>query len=285
MPTNAAIQELAVLSTIRNHLAMIMFDPTGHVVWVNQKFAGPMGYSTEELIGMHHAKLCLPSFAASQAYGDLWKGLREGKAFQDKIVRVTRNGSILTLEASYMPVCQDGKVEAVIKIATDITERESFVQRSTSELTAMVQEMTANTDEVLASSNRIVADMTSLNRESARARDHIQSVQSIAAVVKDIADQSHLLGLNAAIEAARAGEEGRGFEVVATEIRKMARTSKESAENISAQLTEAARSFASITKQIDQVTKQMAENSMAIGELKIAYDHITATTEELASSI
>lgn len=285
MQTNLMSDHVTILSTIQKHLALIMFDTEGKVIWVNENFAIPMGYRIDELMGMHHSKFCLPQFTLSQAYQDFWTGLRQGKAFQDKIVRVTKDGKSLTLEASYMPIHKDGRVEGVIKVATDITERERIVQHSTSELMAMVQEMTANTDEVLESSHRIVMDMSTLNTESAKVSDHIQSIQSVTSIVKEIASQSHLLGLNAAIEAARSGEQGRGFEVVAVEIRKMASSSKESAEKISFQLEEVTNSVISMTNRIDEVTKEITTNSQAIGELKKAYDHIAVTTENLASSI
>ncbi len=264
---------------------MIVFDTQGHVIWVNENFAIPMGYTKDELLSMHHSKFCLPEFASSQAYQDLWAGLRQGKAFQDKIVRLTKNGNTISLEASYMPVYEDDRVEAIVKVATDITEREQLLQHSTSELMAMVQEMTANTDDVLDSSQRIVKDMNTLNAESGKVSAHIHSVQSIISVVKDIASQSHLLGLNAAIEAARAGEHGRGFEVVAVEVRKMADSSKQSAEEMSAQLNEVTHSVISMTKRIDDVTKKISVNSQAISELKKAYDHIAVTTDHLASNI
>ena len=278
-------QKLAMLSSIQNHLAMIEFDTQGKVLWANHHFASAMGYKIDELIGAHHRIFCLPEFASSPAYEQLWGDLRQGRAFQDKIIRVTKDGRKLTLEATYMPVLKEDQVEAVVKVATDITKREDVFRQSTYELMAMVEEMTANTDEVLATSKLIATSMTKLNSESVGVKKQVNSIQSVTDMVKEISAQSHLLGLNAAIEAARAGEHGRGFEVVANEIRKMANSSKQSAENISLQLLDIVRSVSLIMQQIEEITEQISSNENAIEELKTAYEHIAITTENLASSI
>lgn len=278
-------QQLEILLSIQSHLAMIMFDTSGRVTWANSLFTSAMGYTVEEIIGFHHSRFCLPEFASSSAYDNLWQDLRKGKAFQDKIIRVAKGGGRLTLEATYMPVYNEGHVDAIIKIATDVTSRETVLQQSTSDLKALVEKITANTDEVLEASKVMVKHMSEMSRESSTVDKQVKSIQSVTTIVKEIASQSHLLGLNAAIEAARAGEIGRGFEVVANEIRKMAASSKESAQEISDQLTDISTSVSSMIQHIEDITRQISVNSNSIEQLKKAYDHIASTTEHLASSI
>jgi methyl-accepting chemotaxis protein len=278
-------QQLEILSSIQSHLAMIMFDTSGYVTWANSLFTSAMGYTVEEIIGFHHRKFCLPEFASSSAYDNLWKDLRKGRAFQDKIIRVANGGGRLILEATYMPIYNDGHVDAIIKIATDVTSRETVLQQSTAELKAMVEKITANTEEVLEASKVIVTHMSEMSRESSTVEKQVKSIQTVTTIVKEIASQSHLLGLNAALEAARAGELGRGFEVVANEIRKMAGSSKQSAEEISDQLTNISTSVSAMIQSIEDITKQISINSNSIEQLKKAYDHIASTTEHLASSI
>lgn len=277
--------EQAVLASIQSHLSLILFDTQGTVTWVNENFARAMGYETHEIIGQHHRIFCLPEFTSSKKYEEFWMDLRQGKAFQDKIHRVAKDGTSMILEATYMPVRVEGRVEAIVKVATDITARESLLQSSTSELMAMVEEMTAHTDEVLKSTERIVDQMNELNRESESVKQYVSSIESMLSFVQSIASQSQLLGLNAAIEAARAGEQGKGFAVVANEVRKMADSSNKSAEEITQQLAAITKSVAIITERIVEVTGQVTTNFSAVNDLKEAYDHIAGTTEKLATSI
>ena len=91
-------------------------------------------------------------------------------------------------------------------------------------------------------------------------------------IVKEIATQSHLLGLNASIEAARAGEHGRGFSVVAQEVRKMATTSHDAARDISNQLTDILKSITVMAEKVEMVKDLINENSESIDNLSKPMD-------------
>lgn len=276
----------SLLASLQKSLAMIIFDRESHVLRVNQNFAKTMEYEVDEMIGLHHRNFCLPEFATSPAYTDFWNSLRNGNAFQDKIVRVTKTGKRIVLEATYQPIFNEsGDVEAIVKVATDITKRETVLRDGTSELMAMVEEMTANTDEVLLASERMTENMNHLNSETNTVKTFLTDIESVVDFVQHIASQSNLLGLNAAIEAARAGEHGRGFQVVANEIRNMADSSKKSSEEISELLASVSTSISTMVENLHTVTNQVQANFLSINELKRAYDHIAATTEKLAATI
>lgn len=279
-----ALDPLIMFSAMEQSLAMITFDTEGNILWVNNNFSKVIGYEIGELTNMHHKQLCLPVFSHSQEYIAFWRNLRNNKAFHEKVERVAKDGTVLWLDAMYTPVVgSDGRVKAVVKIATDITKREHVLQNSTSEFIALVEEMTASTNEVHHGSEMAVKNIEKLKEESNTVKENVEKILSMASVIKAIAAQSNLLGLNASIEAARAGEHGRGFSIVANEIRKMADTSKSAAEDITNQLNQILNSVTVMVQKVEQVTDNMGETSNSIEELMKAFEYIADTANELST--
>ncbi len=102
-----------------------------------------------------------------------------------------------------------------------------------------------------------VSKVNALTKSSQDSQKLLQETGKILQMIRHIADQTKMLGLNAAIEAARAGEYGRGFSVVAESIRQLAENSIQSASQVSGTLQQIHNAIAQIAEQIHQVVEEM----------------------------
>ena len=111
-------------SALSQTVPMIIFTPQGIVLEANSLFLNTIGYTRDEVIGQSHKIFCTPEFVASDAYRLHWQGLQQGKSVSGNIKRLHKNGSLIWLEATYVPVLnKQGKVVEIIKIASDVTDR------------------------------------------------------------------------------------------------------------------------------------------------------------------
>lgn len=122
-----------------------------------------------------------------------------------------------------------------------------------------------------------------LSNEITGLQSEASALESINQLIAELASQTNLLGLNAAIEAARAGEYGRGFGVVADEIRRMSATVKESAKQINNKIQDILNRIDLMQQSIHQSYANNEELSAQLEELSASVDQVHQTVDYLSN--
>lgn len=239
-------------------------------------------YDTEKLIINIPGK----TFSLNVTPGD---PLVEG----DIVTNAIRNNTSLTavvpkelfgfpLAARAIPLHDEqGNVIGGVGMGTSLEKANKLFEMAES-FSAIVEQTTASIEEISRSVSHLTNCVTDVTNQMNDVSSSAQQIGKISSVVKEISDQSNMLGLNAAIEAARAGEVGRGFSVVADEIRKLATSSKDNVDQINGITKNIQGLLLRLNDAFSDIHTLTGDQSRAIQEFSSTIEEISLKAEELA---
>ncbi|MBU3100819.1 MULTISPECIES: methyl-accepting chemotaxis protein [Clostridium] len=181
----------------------------------------------------------------------------------------------------YPLIDNNGNVFGAVGIAKSM-EKPIAIHDATNNIFSSMQQSNIGIEEIATGSQKLVDTIDIVVNAASDAGQKIKDTGSILSAIENIASQSNLLALNAAIEAARAGDAGRGFGVVASEIKKLSQLSSESAKKVSKTLLEIQKSIIKITDVINSSSLIADSQAAATEEITATLEEITASTEILA---
>lgn len=178
------------------------------------------------------------------------------------------------------PIVENGKVIGALAIQLQ-KQNEKQLRAISDQILQSLDEANSRVDMITASSSGLSNISDKLLQQSTQAIEEVKNTDEVLNFIKRVADQTNLLGLNAAIEAARAGDAGKGFAVVADEIRKLSFETVSSTEKIRQTLTNIQKSVDEITASIQEVVVVGREQASSTDEISNIFEKIEAMNKEL----
>lgn len=211
----------------------------------------------------------------------LYKTIKSGKK-HSSIVSKEIYG--IPFKAVTYPI-KDSKEMIIGAVGISKSLKDNFeVEEASENLFVSLQQTNASVTEICNGSQNLFASIEKIVESSKKAEEKLKESYQILDLIQNVARQSNLLGLNAAIESARAGEYGKGFSVVASEMRRLAQLTGQSSKNVSKILIDMNNSIEDIKKFVNQVHTISESQVAETEEITAVMEKITSDSQRLADS-
>lgn len=178
------------------------------------------------------------------------------------------------------PIVHNGEVVGALAIQLQ-KQNEKLLRAISDQILTSLDEANGRVYAITKSSENLTNISGKLLAQSTQAIEEVKNTDEVLNFIKRVADQTNLLGLNAAIEAARAGDKGLGFAVVADEIRKLSYETVSSTEKIRKTLTNIQNSVNEITASIQEVVEVGRDQAGSTEEISKIFAKIESMNKEL----
>ncbi|WP_227779980.1 methyl-accepting chemotaxis protein [Paenibacillus sp. P13VS] len=183
-------------------------------------------------------------------------------------------------DAILIPIKENDQVVGILGVNYAL-DNHIILEKLISENEATINALLGGIQQIAAHSEELSATSEEILRNSKQAAENSVSVTKVTNVIREVSEQTNLLGLNAMIEAARVGDLGSGFGVVASEVRKLSDHTKQAASDIETSLGSVQESMKHMELEIGQITSATVDQAQLVSEFMQSIEQLSETSVNL----
>ena len=207
---------------------------------------------------------------------------------KDIVKSLTSSSQEMKMAAQQLSASSQQTAHASGVVASAATQADANVQTvaaATEELSASSQEISKQVSAVAQRTGQASREAATTSETVGQLNEYAQSVGDVVEAIRDIAEQTNLLALNATIEAARAGEAGKGFAVVADEVKKLALETSQKTDDINDRVVKIQDAIRNSVEAVNRIISNVQQIDHAASSVSSAVEEQTAATSEIGRNV